>query len=145
MIQNSLDLAQRYGLGDRTSEGVVVLGVEPDSQSDRAGLEVGMLITDVGNQKVIGLPEFRAAVSKRPGAQGLVLHIRKGQHSGFRVLLDQAAHEDPTATEAPAPRRVVTSTPTPASTTPAATPALPAAPEAPAPAEPTTEPKGTPH
>ncbi len=80
---------------DREPQGLIVTGVEPDSPADRGGLEVGMVITDAANHKVMSLPEFRAALAGRPTGRDLLVRILKGSKAEFRVILDRS---NPTGT-----------------------------------------------
>ncbi len=98
-------LIRRHGL-DPATRGLVVIGVEPDGAADRAGVEIGMVITDAADRKVTTLPEFRAALAKRPPDGDLVLRILKAGKPGFRVLLGRAEakpRETDSGAAAPAP------------------------------------------
>ncbi len=57
---NSEGLARYLGL--QTDEGVVVLGVEPDSPAAKAGLRQGDVILSVGGTEVEGGEDLRAAI-----------------------------------------------------------------------------------
>jgi serine protease Do len=70
-------------------KGLLVRGVEPDGPADRGGLEIGMIITDAADRKVESLADFRGAVAKQPAERDLVVRIRKGNRTGFRVILDR--------------------------------------------------------
>ena len=80
---------------DREPQGLIVMGVEPDSPADRGGLEIGMVITDAANRKVASLPEFREALAKRPAGADLLVRILKGAKAEFRVIFDRT---NPTGT-----------------------------------------------
>ena len=75
---------------DREPQGLIVMGVEADSPADRGGLEVGMVITDAANRKVLSLPEFREALASRPAGRDLLVRILKGTKAEFRVILDRS-------------------------------------------------------
>ena len=75
-------------------KGVMVRGVEADGPADRGGLEIGMIITDVGAQRVASLTDFRAALARRPEGRDLVIRVRKGPKAEFRVLLDRLPDND---------------------------------------------------
>ncbi|HEV3165670.1 MAG TPA: trypsin-like peptidase domain-containing protein [Isosphaeraceae bacterium] len=97
---------RRFAL-DPGTDGLVVVGVQPDGPADKAGLEVGMVITDAAHRKVTDLGEFRAAIARRPKGQDLVLRVLKNGRAGFRVILDQTGSDtkSPSRTPAePAPR-----------------------------------------
>jgi len=82
--------ARRFGV-DPAARGLVVVGVEPDGPADRAGVELGMVITDAAERKVSTLPEFRAALARRRAGRDLILRVLKGAKPGFRVLLGRPA------------------------------------------------------
>jgi len=84
----------------REPQGLIVMDVEPDSPSDRGGLEVGMVITDAANRKVTSLPEFREALAQRPGGRDLLVRILKGNKAEFRVIFDKT---NPDETSKPDP------------------------------------------
>ena len=76
---------------DREPRGLIVMGVVPDGPADRAGLEIGMVITDASNRKVTSLPEFREALATKPAGRDLLLRILKGTKAEFRVILDRTS------------------------------------------------------
>jgi S1-C subfamily serine protease len=84
---------RRFGL-DPDTKGLVIVGVESGSRADRAGLEVGMVITDVANQRVSTVAEFRAASSRVEKNKDLVVRILKGTQPGFRVILSERAESE---------------------------------------------------
>jgi serine protease Do len=59
-------------------KGVVVAEVVPDSPADRAGLQRGDLILEVGKEKVSRPEQVVAAVSKMKAGQVVVLRVRRG-------------------------------------------------------------------
>jgi serine protease Do len=78
------EAAQRYGY--RAGQGVLISEVEPGSPAGRAGLKRGMLIIEVGGQKVAGVAEFRQAVRKADLAKGVPMLVRSGDRQMFVVL-----------------------------------------------------------
>jgi serine protease Do len=88
LSETTPDLLAKYRL-EIDLNGVLVRGVEPDGPADRCGLEIGMLITDVGAQRVESLADFRAALAKRPEGRDLVVRVRRGPKAEFRVILDK--------------------------------------------------------
>jgi serine protease Do len=83
------ELNKRFGY-ESDITGLIIRGVEPDGPADRGGLEIGMIITDVGMHRVETLGDFRAALTKRPEGRDLVVHIRKGNKAEFRVILEKS-------------------------------------------------------
>jgi serine protease Do len=66
--------------------GVVITGVEPDSLAALAGLQEGMVITRVGQQKVASVDEFRAAMKDASLKDGLLMLVQTSDGSRFIVL-----------------------------------------------------------
>ena len=85
----------------RPPGGLVVIGIEPDGPADRAGVELGMIITDAAERKVATLPEFRAALAQRRPGTDLVLRVLRGGRPGFRVLLGQPGPREPMPPDGP--------------------------------------------
>jgi serine protease Do len=71
------DAAQRLQLPSGT-QGVLVIGINPDSPAEDAGLVQGDVIVEVGQRKVTNLDEFRAILKERaqPGRPLLLGVIR---------------------------------------------------------------------
>jgi serine protease Do len=76
--------AQRLNL--RIGEGVFVAGVQPGSPADRAGLRAGDVILEVNRQKVTSVKEAQAEAQKDPGAQSLLVLVRRDGGSLFAAL-----------------------------------------------------------
>jgi S1-C subfamily serine protease len=81
------ELARRFG-SDENAKGLFVRGLEPGGPADRAGIEIGMLVTDVAGKRVDSLADAREALAGRESSQDVVLRVIKGQKAEFRVLLD---------------------------------------------------------
>ena len=94
-------LIGRHGL-DPAVKGLIVTGVEPEGAADRAGIEIGMVITDAADRKLSTLAEFRAALARRAPDADLVLRILRNNKPGFRVLLGRPEARS-TTEPAPAP------------------------------------------
>ncbi|MEE4383879.1 MAG: PDZ domain-containing protein, partial [Pseudomonadales bacterium] len=78
------ELAQAFGI--RRLEGVVVTEVEPDSPADRAGLEVGDVITRVGDRPVREANDYRArAAVVMVGDAFEVAYVRAGEPRSGRI------------------------------------------------------------
>jgi serine protease Do len=96
------DLAREYGF-EKPPKGLFIRDVAPDGVADRGGLQVGMVITDVGGTKTESLDEFRSALAKREAGRDLVIRILKGQKAEFRVILNESTTR-PAATAETNPR-----------------------------------------
>jgi serine protease Do len=81
------EIARRFG-SDDAARGLFVLGLEPGGPADRSGIEVGMLVTDVGGSRVESLDELRNALAGRDSSRDVVLRVVNGRKAEFRVLID---------------------------------------------------------
>jgi len=81
------ETARRFG-SDEGAKGLYVLDLEPGGPADRAGIEVGMRVTDLAGKRVESLAEAREALAGRDPLRDLVLRVVKGRKAEFRVLLD---------------------------------------------------------
>ncbi len=97
-------LMDRYHL-DRTVSGLVVTDVTPNTAADRGGLEPGMVVTDAGGKLVGNLADFRQVLAVRVPGRDLLVRIKKGSKSEFRVVVapDQATATEPTLDPLPPP------------------------------------------
>jgi serine protease Do len=73
-------------LGVKETKGVVITNVEPGSAADRAGLESGMVISQVNRKPVTSVDEFKAAVQGKKSGESILLLVRTAQGSRFVVL-----------------------------------------------------------
>jgi serine protease Do len=88
-------LVRRFGLAP-DAKGLVIVAVEPGSRAERAGLEVGMMLTDVANHRVTSVDDLRSTLSEHGTDKDLVVRILKGTRAGFRVILaDEAQTKEP--------------------------------------------------
>jgi len=106
------ELARRHRLS-RPDHGLVIVGVDHDGRADRGGLEVGMVITDIGRQRIENLDDFRSALNAhevraaRNGRSDLVVRIMKGPKAEFRVIplaADAGAGDAPKSKNEPSSR-----------------------------------------
>jgi len=80
------DIAKQLGL--TKTEGVVIVGVEPNSVAQGAGLKAGDIILEVNRQKISNENDYRSAMEKTKPDQGvLFLIVREG--STFFVTLTE--------------------------------------------------------
>ena len=82
----SLDAQVAEQLGLQGVEGVVITQVNPGSPADRAGLESGMVITQVNRQPVADLETAEKILKEASLKDGILLLIRTAQGSRFVVL-----------------------------------------------------------
>jgi serine protease Do len=81
-----LDARTASRLNLRPGEGVLIVGVQPGSPADKAGLRRGDVILEVNRQKVTSVKEAQAEVQKSPESQSLLLLVRRDGASLFAAL-----------------------------------------------------------
>jgi len=79
------EIAEELGLA-KDQQGVVVSSVTRGSPSDEVGLRAGDVIEMVGNSPVSSVAEFRKLVSERGAEQSVLLLVRRGDQTLFRVI-----------------------------------------------------------
>jgi serine protease Do len=77
-------MARQHGLADES--GVMVVGVQPGSPAERAGLQRGDLIREVNRQPVQSMQDMRNAIAKAEHQDSLVLLVKRGQGSLFVAM-----------------------------------------------------------
>ena len=84
-VQNLTDeLAGRLGYEDRS--GVVITQVVPGSLAASAGLEPGMLISEVDRKKIANVGQFVSAVNEAKEQGSILLLVSTGRYSRYVVL-----------------------------------------------------------
>jgi serine protease Do len=81
MAEATPETAKRFGHSE-TEKGVIVVGVEPGSKADAAGVRQGDLVKEVNRKPVTSVPELRSEVEKDDKLQLLV----KRPNAGFVVI-----------------------------------------------------------
>ena len=76
--------ARQRGLAD--ASGAMVVGVQPGSPAERAGLQRGDLIKEVNRQPVQSVQDVRDAIAKAEPQDSLVLLVQRGQGSLFVAM-----------------------------------------------------------
>jgi serine protease Do len=77
-----LDSRRARRLVDDTEEtGVVVVGVEPDSPAEDAGILEGDVIKEVGNVEVSDLRDYRRAVGKYEDKKAVAVLLKRGEQT----------------------------------------------------------------
>ncbi len=79
------EIANDLGL-ERDAKGVVVSGVKRGSAADEAGLRAGDVIESVANQPVADVKEFRRQLADRDPSDSVLVLVRRGDQTLFRVL-----------------------------------------------------------
>ncbi len=78
------EAADRYGY--KPGQGVLITEVDPNGAAARERLLPGMLILQVGGEKVSGVAEFRAALKKADLAKGVPMLVRAEDRQMFVLL-----------------------------------------------------------
>jgi serine protease Do len=78
---------------EQDSKGVVVSAVTPGSPAEEAGLRPGDVIEMVGNTPVANVAEFRERVAERGEGESLLVLVRRGDQTLFRVIKPAAPKE----------------------------------------------------
>jgi serine protease Do len=77
-------MARQRGLTEES--GVMVVGVQPGSPAERAGVQRGDLIREVNRQPVQSMQDARDAIAKAETQDSLVLLVKRGQGSLFVAM-----------------------------------------------------------
>jgi serine protease Do len=81
----SPEIASRFRF-EQGQEGVVVIAVERDSSAARAGIQVGDVIEEVSRQAIRSLEDFDKPMAAAKDSDRILLLIRRGDFSSYRVL-----------------------------------------------------------
>jgi serine protease Do len=77
-------MARQHGLSNES--GVMVVGIQPGSPAERAGLQRGDLIREVNRQPVQSVQDVRNAIAKAESQDSLVFLVKRGQGSLFVAM-----------------------------------------------------------
>jgi serine protease Do len=81
------DLAKQLGL--KKTEGVVIVGVEPNSIAQTAGLKAGDIILEVNRQKISSEKDYRSGMEKAKPDQSVLLLIDRAGSTLFVTLTEE--------------------------------------------------------
>ena len=81
------DIAKQLGL--TKTEGVVIVGVQPNSTAQAAGLKPGDIILEVNHQKIFNEKDYRTAMEKTKPQQGVLLLIDREGSTFFVTLTEE--------------------------------------------------------
>lgn len=81
------DIAKQLGL--TKTEGVVILGMDPNSVAQRAGLKAGDIILEVNRQKVFNENDYRSVMEKPKPDQGVLFLIDREGSTFFVTLTEE--------------------------------------------------------
>jgi serine protease Do len=77
------ELARRYNL--EANAGVMVVGVEPKSKADAAGIQQGDLIIEINHQNVASVTDFKNLIDQHKKADGINLLVKR-MNAGLMVI-----------------------------------------------------------
>ena len=77
------ELARRYNL--ESPAGVMVVGVEPRSKADAAGIQQGDLIIEINHQNVASVKDFKSLIDQYKKAGGINLLVKR-MNAGLMVI-----------------------------------------------------------
>jgi len=81
------DVAKQLGL--TKTEGVVIVGVQPNSTAQAVGLKPGDIILEVNHQKIADEKDYRTAMEKVKPEQGVLFLIDRGGSTFFVTLTEE--------------------------------------------------------
>ncbi len=87
------EMAQELGM-EKGASGVVVTSVTKGSPAATAGLEPGDMVVSVGNEPVGNAENFRRILDKATPERGILVLVRRGDQTLFRVLKPTAKKEE---------------------------------------------------
>ncbi|MBW1781757.1 MAG: PDZ domain-containing protein, partial [Deltaproteobacteria bacterium] len=77
------ETARQFNLKD--AEGVIVVGVEPDSKGEKAGILQGDIIREVNHEEVDDVDEYAEEIGKIKSGETVYLYIFRPSR-GFMVI-----------------------------------------------------------
>jgi serine protease Do len=77
------ELARRYNLED--TAGVMVVGVQPKSKAEAAGIRQGDLIIEINHQNVASVKDFKNLIDQKKKADGINLLVKR-MNAGLMVI-----------------------------------------------------------
>jgi serine protease Do len=81
------DMVKQLGL--KKTEGIVIVGVEPNSVAQRAGVRTGDMILEVNRQKVLNEDDYRSAMEQTKPDRGVLLLIDRAGSMFFVTLTEE--------------------------------------------------------
>jgi len=81
------ELAKQLGL--KKTEGLVIMGAEPNSVAQGAGLKAGDIILEVNRQKVFNENDYRSVMEKAKPDQGVLFLIDREGSTFFVILTEE--------------------------------------------------------
>ena len=75
--------ARQFNL--KEAEGVIVVGVEPDSKGEKAGIVPGDIIKEINHEEVDDVDEYLEEIGKIKSGETVYMYIFRGNR-GFMVI-----------------------------------------------------------
>ena len=86
LVTPTQQLAEQFNLSGDVRQGALVTEVEPGSDAERAGVQVGDLITQVGSTDVLNARQAAEAMGKEDAAKGVRLYVTNSEGSEFKFI-----------------------------------------------------------
>ena len=77
------EITRRFNIEETT--GVIVIGVEPDSKAQVAGMQQGDLIVEINRQNVVSMQDFKKLIEQHEKSEGISLLIKR-PNAGLMVI-----------------------------------------------------------
>jgi serine protease Do len=77
------EVARQFNL--KNTEGVIVVGIEPDSKGEKAGILAGDIIKEINHEDVDNVDEYSKEIGKIKSGETIYMYILR-PNRGFMVI-----------------------------------------------------------